>query len=38
MQHFSTIATGKTWGYASDTVPTWDEAFALLQAHGREHN
>jgi hypothetical protein len=32
-----TVATGKTYGYESDSIPTWQEAFDLLDKHGREY-
>jgi hypothetical protein len=35
MKAFGSIATGKTYGYETDTIPGWDEAFALLQEKGR---
>ncbi len=34
MKAFPRIATGKTFGYESDTVPDWDEAMALLEEKG----
>ncbi len=37
MQAFHTIATGRTYGYESETVPTWSEAFKLLQEKGKEY-
>jgi hypothetical protein len=35
MKAFSKIATGRTYGYESDTIPTWEEAFATLEEKGR---
>ena len=37
MKSFHKIATGRTYGYESETMPTWAEAFHLLQTHGREY-
>lgn len=37
MKAFHNIATGKTYGYETDVVPDWDEAFALLESKGRSH-
>lgn len=37
MQAFHAIATGRTYGYESETVPTWSEAFKLLQEKGKEY-
>lgn len=37
MKSFHKIATGKTYGFESETVPTWAEAFQLLTSHGREY-
>lgn len=34
---FDEIATGKTFGFASDTVPDWRKARALWEKHGREY-
>lgn len=35
MKHFHKIASGKTYGFESETIPTWPEAFALLHNYGR---
>jgi len=35
MKAFDSIATGKTYGYETNTIPGWDQAFALLQEKGR---
>jgi len=32
---FSKFFTGVTYGYESDTAPTWDEALLELQKHGK---
>ena len=37
MRVFSSLATGKTYGYESNSVPTWVEAFDLLQQHGKNY-
>ena len=37
MKAFHQIATGRTFGYESQTIPTWNEAFALLQENGRDY-
>ncbi|MEM7445882.1 MAG: hypothetical protein AAF414_21350, partial [Pseudomonadota bacterium] len=36
MKAFPSIGTGSTYGYASDTVPNWDEALEIWRQHGRE--
>lgn len=37
MKAFSSIATGKTFGYETDTIPTWEEAFSLLESKGKNY-
>lgn len=37
MKAFHQIATGRTFGYESQTIPTWNEAFALLQEQGKNY-
>ena len=37
MKAFHKIATGKTYGYESDAIPDWNEAFALLEVYGRQY-
>jgi hypothetical protein len=37
MKSFRKIATGKTYGYESTSVPTWQEAYELLQLHGKTY-
>jgi hypothetical protein len=37
LKAFHTIATGKTYGYETDKIPDWNEAFALLQEKGNIH-
>ena len=34
---FGSIATGKTFGFETDTVPDWDEVHDLWRARGREY-
>lgn len=35
MKSFHKIATGKTFGYESDTIPDWKTAFHLLEEKGK---
>ncbi len=37
MKSFHKIATGKTYGFESDNIPTWEEAFNMLSNHGRNY-
>jgi hypothetical protein len=37
MKAFHSIATGKTYGYESDAIPTWDEAFAIIESKGKSY-
>ncbi len=37
MKQFHKIATGRTYGYESDTVPTAEEAFRLLMEKGKDY-
>lgn len=37
MKAFTKIATGPTYGYESDTIPSWEEAYALLTEKGKMH-
>jgi hypothetical protein len=37
MKSFHKIATGRTYGYESDTIPTWEEAFQLLESKGKNY-
>jgi hypothetical protein len=37
MKAFHRIATGRTFGYESETIPTWNEAFELLQEKGKNY-
>lgn len=35
---FRSIATGKTFGFETDCVPTWDEVHALWRERGRDYD
>lgn len=35
MKSFHKIATGKTYGFESESIPKWTEAFELLTKNGR---
>lgn len=37
MKAFNSIATGKTYGYDSETLPSWNEAFDILQSKGKTY-
>ena len=37
MKSFHKIATGKTYGFESDTIPSWTEAFDLLEKFGKQY-
>jgi hypothetical protein len=37
MKAFHKIATGPTYGYESEVIPTWEEAYALLKEKGKMH-
>ena len=37
IEAFPIIATGKTFGFESRQVPTWDEVHRLWQEHGRDY-
>lgn len=34
---FPKIATGTTWSYASDEIPSWPDALAQLEANGKTY-
>jgi len=34
MKSFHKIATGKTFGFEADKIPSWSEAFELLETKG----
>jgi hypothetical protein len=38
MKAFSKIATGKSYGYESEEIPTWEQAFVTLQEKGKLHS
>jgi hypothetical protein len=37
MKVFHKIATGRTYGFESESIPTWQDAFALLKVKGKEY-
>lgn len=37
MKAFHSIATGRTYGYESDTIPNWEEAYELLATKGKNY-
>jgi len=37
MKAFRKIASGKTFGYESDRIPSWDEVHELWQKQGKEY-
>jgi len=37
MKAFTSIATGKTFGYEAETIPSWEEAFSLLESKGKNY-
>lgn len=37
MKSFHSIATGRTYGYTSDMIPSWEEAFELLETKGKNY-
>lgn len=37
MKAFHSIATGKTYGYESDVIPTWEEAYAIIESKGKNY-
>ena len=37
MKAFHRIATGRTYGYESDIIPAWEDAFQLLQEKGKDY-
>lgn len=38
MKAFNKIATGKTFGYYEFEIPSWVDAFELLQSKGKNYN
>ena len=37
MKAFHDIATGRTYGYEAEQIPSWEEAFSLLQEKGKNY-
>ena len=37
MKAFHKIATGRTYGYEADQLPSWSEAMVLLKEKGRDY-
>ena len=37
MKSFHSIATGRTYGYESDSIPSWEEAYAMLESNGKDY-
>jgi hypothetical protein len=37
MKAFNSIATGRTYGYESDVIPSWDEAYSILETKGKNY-
>lgn len=37
MKAFHKIATGRSYGYEAETLPTWEEAFKLVMEKGKIH-
>ncbi len=37
MKVFHKIATGKTYGFESNQIPSWDKAFIILQEKGKNY-
>jgi hypothetical protein len=37
MKSFHKIATGKTYGYETESIPSWPDAYQLLQENGKTH-
>jgi hypothetical protein len=37
MKSFHTIATGRTFGFESDKIPSWEEAFEMLEKKGKKY-
>ena len=35
MKAFHTIATGRTYGYEGEQIPSWEEAFLMLEKKGK---
>lgn len=37
MKAFHSIAIGKTYGFESDKIPSWEEAYTLLETKGKNY-
>jgi hypothetical protein len=37
MKAFNAIATGRTYGYESDTIPSWEDAYSILETKGKNY-
>ena len=37
IKSFHSIATGRTYGYESDSIPSWEEAYELLESKGKNY-
>jgi hypothetical protein len=37
MKAFNAIATGRTYGYESDAIPSWEEAYSILVSKGKNY-
>jgi hypothetical protein len=37
MKAFPKIATGRTYGYEADKIPSWEEAYLLLMEKGKDY-
>jgi hypothetical protein len=37
MKNFSNIGSGKVYGYETDTMPSWEDAFTKWDNNGRMH-
>ena len=37
MKAFKSIATVRTYGYESDSIPSWEEAYSLLISKGKNY-
>jgi len=38
MKAFPKIATGRTYGFESDGIPTWEEAYTILMEKGKDYS
>ena len=37
MKSFHSIATGRTYGYEANIIPSWEEAYELLESKGKNY-